>query len=73
MATLSPESEDNHLNWRKSARSINAGNCAEIASTAGTVVIRDTKDPYTLVLSYPANSWRSFLDAARTGNFDALS
>lgn len=62
----------NHLNWRKSTRSINAGNCTEVASGAGAVVVRDSQDPNSLVLLYPANTWRSFLNAARTGHFDSI-
>lgn len=58
------------LNWRKSARSINAGNCTEVASSAGSVVVRDSQDPHTLVLRYAAGTWRSFLEAARAGQFD---
>ena len=64
--------EINHLNWRKSARSINAGNCTEVASSAGVVVVRDSQDPDSLVLPYSAASWRAFLNTARTGHFDAL-
>jgi hypothetical protein len=67
-----PEGEINHLNWRKSARSINAGNCTEVASSAGVVVVRDSQDPHSLVLPYSADSWRAFLNTARTGHFDAL-
>jgi hypothetical protein len=67
-----PEGEINRLNWRKSARSINAGNCTEVASSAGVVVVRDSQDPHSLVLPYSADSWRAFLNTARTGHFDAL-
>jgi hypothetical protein len=67
-----PEYNINRLNWRKSARSINAGNCTEVASSAGAVVVRDSQDPHSLVLLYPANTWRSFLNAARTGHFDSV-
>jgi hypothetical protein len=65
-----PEYEINRLNWRKSARSINAGNCTEVASSAGGIVVRDSQDPQSLVLPYAANAWRSFLTAARSGKFD---
>jgi Domain of unknown function (DUF397) len=60
------------INWRKSAYSVNNGNCTEVASTAGTVLVRDSQDPDGLVLRYAANSWTSFLDAARTGALDSL-
>jgi hypothetical protein len=72
MGNLSSEGNGNCLNWRKSARSVAAGNCAEVASTAGVIVVRDSQDPESLVLQYPAGSWRSFVDATRMGQFDAI-
>lgn len=67
-----PGDRISRLAWRKSARSINAGNCTEVASSAGVVAVRDSQDPHSLVLLYPANSWRSFLTATRTGHFDLI-
>jgi hypothetical protein len=64
------ERED--LNWRKAKRSMNNGNCAEVATTKGIVAVRDSKDPQGPVLRYPASSWGSFLAAARMGSFDKL-
>jgi hypothetical protein len=59
------------LNWRKAKRSMNNGNCTEVAAQARVVVVRDSKDPSGPVLCYPDTSWRSFLAAARQGRFDA--
>lgn len=67
-----PESEADRLNWRKSAYSVNNGNCTEVASTAGIVAVRDSQDPDTLVLCYPANSWSSFLNSVRAGHFGSI-
>lgn len=61
------------LDWRRAKRSMNAGNCAEVAPHAGAVAVRDSKDPQGPVLRYSANSWRSFLAAARMGDFDVDS
>jgi hypothetical protein len=72
MDNASSEDNDNRLNWRKSARSVAAGNCTEVASTAGFVVVRDSMDLDARVLRYPASSWASFLGAARTGRFDVI-
>jgi hypothetical protein len=72
MDNKSAEDNDNRLNWRKSARSVAAGNCTEVASTAGFVVVRDSMAPGTMVLRYPASSWASFLGVARTGRFDVV-
>jgi len=59
------------LDWRKARRSMNGGNCTEVAVATGIVAVRDSKDPDGLVLRYPVSSWRSFLAAARMGDFDA--
>jgi hypothetical protein len=59
-------------NWRKPRRSMNNGNCTEVAGTAGMVAVRDSKDPQGPVLLYPAASWASFLTAASDGRFDSL-
>jgi hypothetical protein len=66
------ENETDPSNWRKSTRSVNNGNCTEVASTAGIVMVRDSQDPETLVIRYSAHAWKSFLDAARAGALDSL-
>jgi hypothetical protein len=65
-------SEGESLNWRKAKRSMNNGNCAEVATAVGVVAVRDSKDSEGKVLRYPVNSWASFLTAARSGRFDSL-
>lgn len=72
MDNKSPEDNDNRLNWRKSARSVAAGNCTEVASTAGFVVVRDSMGSDAMVLQYPASAWTSFLGVARTGRYDVV-
>jgi hypothetical protein len=64
--------EQGHLNWRKAKRSMNNGNCAEVAAVIGMVAVRDSKDPQGPVLQYPVMSWHSFLAATRNGRFDGL-
>lgn len=58
--------------WRKSSRSLNNGNCAEIGSGADVVLVRDSKDRAGAVLRYPADSWLEFVREARMGRFDGL-
>jgi hypothetical protein len=72
MESLSPDDNDSRLNWRKSARSVAAGNCTEVASIAGFVAVRDSMDPGAMVLRYPVSSWSSFIRAARAGRFDVV-
>jgi hypothetical protein len=60
------------LDWRKAGRSMNNGNCAEVATAIGAVAVRDSKDPHGPVLRYSLTSWHSFLAAAKKGYFDEL-
>jgi hypothetical protein len=46
--------------WRKSRRSIGNGDCVEVAGDAGTVLVRDTRDPEGAVLRFPAEAWMAF-------------
>ena len=53
-------------NWRKSSYSgANGGECVQVATTAGTVMVRDTRDRNGNVLSVPASAWRAFVSALR--------
>lgn len=70
MNTPFHESETIHLNWRKSARSVNNGNCTEVASTDGIVVVRDSTDQAGVHITYSAATWRNFGQSVRQGRFD---
>jgi len=48
-------------NWRTSAYSIGNGECVEVASVSGNVVVRDSKDPSGSIICYPAPAWRAFV------------
>lgn len=58
------------LDWRKSKRSMNGGNCVEVASKTGTVIVRDSKNLDGIAIPYSAGGWRDFLGATKTGIFD---
>ncbi|MDQ3760494.1 MAG: DUF397 domain-containing protein [Actinomycetota bacterium] len=53
--------------WRKSTRSSDVANCVEVAVTAGTVAVRDSKNPASSVLAVPPHAWTAFTTAVRTG------
>ncbi len=36
-------------------------------------MVRDSMDPETLVIRYPASSWKSFLRATRTGALNVVA
>ncbi len=56
--------------WRKSTRSNNNGACVEVRKSAGNVEVRDTKDRGGPVLSFSSASWRGFVAAIHSGEFD---
>jgi uncharacterized protein DUF397 len=60
--------EDESPSWRKSSNSAGNGECVEVAAGPGLISIRDSKDPEGPILSYPADAFRSFLDATKNGH-----
>jgi hypothetical protein len=49
-------------NWRKSSYSgSNGGECVEVASATGEVLVRDTTDLCGPVLAFTTNAWRAFV------------
>jgi hypothetical protein len=52
------------MTWRKSSYSSgNGGECVEVASPAGAVAVRDTKQNETgPVLEFTSAAWRRFAD-----------
>jgi hypothetical protein len=65
MTLNSPEVRD--LQWRTARRSAGNGACVELAPAAGRILIRDSKDQDGPILSCSADTFRSFLQAAKSG------
>ena len=66
-------SERMSLVWRKAQLSTTNGSCIEIASLAGKIAMRDSKDPGGPVLVYTPTEFAAFLDGAKRGEFDDLA
>lgn len=58
------------LRWRTARRSANNGACVEVAPTAGSILVRDSKNQVGPVVAYAGNAWRAFLIEAKRGQFD---
>jgi hypothetical protein len=55
------------VTWRKSTYSGgNGGNCVEVGSSAGLVLVRDTKDRAGAMLAIAPDAWRRFTASAKT-------
>lgn len=54
------------LSWRKSSYSgSGGGDCIEVATTPGTVHVRDSKAQADAVLAFPQEQWAAFTAYAR--------
>ncbi|MGW1177533.1 DUF397 domain-containing protein [Kitasatospora sp. NPDC002543] len=59
--------------WVKASYSQQGGNCVEAApGFPGLVPVRDSKDPQGPALVFPAESWKSFVTAVRSGEFGGV-
>jgi predicted secreted Zn-dependent protease len=46
--------------WRKASYSATNGNCVEVADATGTVLVRDTTDRTSAMLTVTAEAWQRF-------------
>jgi hypothetical protein len=57
--------------WRKSQRSIGAGDCVEVGEDeSGDVLVRNSKDPAGPVLRFDRATWQAFLADVKGSRFD---
>lgn len=59
---------DNYENWRKPDRSNGQGQCVEVASSGGTVAVRDTVNRAAGHHEYGAKAWTAFTDLLKAGH-----
>jgi hypothetical protein len=66
-AELIPPGAD--LPFRRSSH-CNGGQCVEVAVERFAVLVRDTKDPASPVLTYSREEWADFIAGVKGGEFD---
>lgn len=57
--------DHNDAGWFKSSYSQAGGDCVEIAHLAGTVGVRDSKNPAGPALEFAPEEWDSFIEAVK--------
>jgi len=55
--------------WRKSSYSSDSCNCVEVATAAGPVLVRDSKNPTGPVLTFTTEEWEAFVAGVKGGEF----
>lgn len=60
------------ISWRKSSFSADTGNCVELASRDGEVLLRESDEPGVVVRTTP-EKLRAFLAGVKAGEFDHLA
>ena len=58
------------VNWRKSSRSKQQGDCVEVGFAPDAVGVRDSKDRAGGVLAFGPGQWDAFTAALRAGKYD---
>jgi hypothetical protein len=66
---LHVQENDMSLAWRKSDYCGNSA-CVEVAVDAGSILIRDSKNPDGHPLTFDQSEWTAFVAGVRAGNFD---
>lgn len=59
------------LKWHKSTRSNASGECVEVAETADTVYVRDTKNRAGGTLRFDAAHWSAFIATVKADRLSA--
>ena len=57
------------MHWRRAAR-CDTGTCVEVARLDDVYLIRNSRDPEGVTLTFTALEWQAFAAGIRAGDFD---
>lgn len=60
------------LKWRKSSASAGSGECVEVAKRGVSILVRDSRNPSSAVLSFDPEQWVTFLSRVRGDATEAV-
>ncbi len=60
---------NNELTWHKSSRCESSG-CVEVAAAGQQIMVRDSKDQNSPILTFSQAAWADFVDGLRAGDFE---
>ena len=66
------DTPDSGSYWIKSSLSFSNGNCVEVASFAGAIGVRNSRDRGGPELRFTPDEWDAFLGGVRNGEFDGF-
>jgi hypothetical protein len=61
------------VTWKKASASNPNENCVECATLAGTVLVRDSKEPHGAALAYSPEAFNSFVAAVSRSSLTPIS
>ena len=70
MSNVSEGVASNPASWVRSSRCHSSSCCVEVRVADGQVEVRSSVTPERGVLSFASDSWASFIDGVRAGEFD---
>ena len=59
------EADASQVRWHKSSHSSADGQCVEVASVAGTIAVRDSKNPDGPKLIFTRQAWVAFVEGVK--------
>lgn len=71
MAKNTPSRKETTTVWRKSTYCGESGPCVEVAMQDSEILVRDSKDANSPILTFNQAEWKAFVAGVKEGEFEA--